>query len=439
MNVVTNAIDKHQVELTITVDEKEVAKAFNQAVKRIATQVNIPGFRKGKAPRKVLEAQYGVDAIKGEAFDILVNSSYGKALTEGEFTPVSEPQVETIVFEEGKALEYKATFTKKPEVTLGQYKGLEAEKEDATVSEEEVEKQLEGIRAQHAELVVAPEGTAIANDDFAVIDFAGSVDGVPFDGGEGKSYPLQIGSNSFIPGFEEQLIGAKAGDDVVVKVTFPAEYFVADLAGKEAEFKVHVHDVKRKELPVLDDEFAKKTSAYESFEALKADLRKQLEQNKERQSVEKYGAAIIEQAVTGSTVEIPEIMVEDRIDTMLEEMDMNLAQRGMNLNSYLKMIGKEREELRNEYRDVAAENVKTDLVLEAVQKAEGITVSPEDMNYEIFTMAQNFGADPKEVFEIITKEGRIAMLAGTVGRKKAAAFILDNAKGADQEEAKAAE
>ncbi len=438
MNVVTNAIDKHQVELTITVEEKEVAKAFNQAVRRIAAQVNIPGFRKGKAPRKVLEAQFGADAIKGEAFDILVNSSYAQALREGDLTPVSEPNIETVVFEEGKDLEYKATFTKKPEVTLGQYKELEAVKDDATVSEEEVEKQLEGIRAQHAELVVAPEGTEIAKDDFAVIDFAGSVDGVPFDGGEGKSYPLQIGSNSFIPGFEDQLIGAKAGDDVVVKVTFPADYFVSDLAGKEAEFKVHVHDVKRKELPVLDDEFAKTTSAYESIEALKADLRKQLEQNKARQVEEKYGAAIIEQAVKGSTVEIPEVMVEERIDTMLEEMDMNLAQRGMNLNSYLKMIGKEREELRKEYRDVAEENVKTDLVLEAVQKAEGITVTPDDMNFEIFTMAQNFGADPKEVFEIISKEGRISMLAGTVGRKKAAAFILDHVKGA-QEAAKDAE
>lgn len=438
MNVVTNAIDKHQVELTITVEENEVAKAFNQAVRRIAAQVNIPGFRKGKAPRKVLEAQFGAEAIKGEAFDILVNSSYAQALREGDLTPVSEPNIETVVFEEGKDLEYKATFTKKPEVTLGQYKDLEAVKDDATVSEEEVEKQLEGIRAQHAELVVAPEGTEIAKDDFAVIDFAGSVDGVPFDGGEGKSYPLQIGSNSFIPGFEDQLIGAKAGDDVVVKVTFPADYFVNDLAGKEAEFKVHVHDVKRKELPVLDDEFAKTTSAYESIEALKADLRKQLEQNKARQVEEKYGAAIIEQAVKGSTVEIPEVMVEERIDTMLEEMDMNLAQRGMNLNSYLKMIGKEREELRKEYRDVAEENVKTDLVLEAVQKAEGITVTPDDMNFEIFTMAQNFGADPKEVFEIISKEGRISMLAGTVGRKKAAAFILDHVKGA-QEAAKDAE
>lgn len=431
MNVIANPVDQHKVALTITVEEKEVGKAVKQAVNRIAQQVNIPGFRKGKAPRKVLEMQFGKEAIMEEAFNILVNKSYSEALTSQELVAVSDPDIETVTFEEGKPLEYVATFTKKPEVTLGEYKGLEVTKDEVVVTEEEVQKQLDQIRDQQAKMVVAGEGATLQNNDFAVIDFAGSVDGVPFDGGEGKSYPLQIGSGNFIPGFEEQLIGAKSGDDVTVKVTFPEEYFVKELAGKEAEFQTHIHDIKHKELPELTDEFAKEVSAYETMAELEADLRKKLQADAEKRAAEKYTGELIQTVVNNSQVEVPEIMVEERIDNMLQEMDMNLSGRGMNLNSYLKMMNKTEEELRGDYKETATANVKTDLVLEAIAKAENIEVTPDDMNMEIYTMAQNFGADPKEVWDIIVKEGRVAMLAGTVGRKKAAALIIANAKGAE--------
>lgn len=439
MNVIANQVDQHQVTLTITVDEKEVTKAVKQAVKQIASQVNIPGFRKGKAPRKVLEMQYGKGAILDEALNILVNKTYGEALSQAAVTPVTDPEIETVTFEEGKALEYKATITKKPEVTLGEYKGLDITKDEAVVTDEDVKKQLDNIRQQHANMVVAEEGTTLANDDFAVIDFAGTVDGTPFDGGEGKSYPLQIGSGNFIPGFEEQLIGAKSGDDVTVKVSFPADYFVADLAGKEAEFKVHIHDIKRKELPVLDDAFAKEVSAYETMGELEADLRKKLQADAEKRAVENYNSEIIKTVVENSSVDIPEVMIEERIDNMLQELDMNLSGRGMNLNSYLKMLNKTEEDLRTDYKETAAENVKTDLVLEAVAAAEDIKVTPDDMNFEIYTMAQNFGADPKDVWDIIVKEGRVAMLSRTVSRKKAASLIVNSVKGAPSAEAEVAE
>lgn len=439
MNVTVNPVDQHKVTLTIEVPAKEVTKGIAQAVKRIAGQVNIPGFRKGKAPRRILEMNFGKDAILEEAFELLAGRAYNEALREQEIVPVSEPEIERVTFEEGKDLVFKATLTKRPEVTLGEYKGLEAEKQDATVTDEQIQEQLDNIRNQQAKMVVADKDAKLQKDDFAVIDFAGSIDGKPFDGGEGKSYPLQIGSGNFIPGFEDQLIGHVAGDDVDVKVTFPEDYFVKELAGKEAVFKVHVHDIKRKELPELNDEFAKEASSYDTIEELKADLRKKMEEDATGRAIDTYNAALIEQAVKNATVDIPEIMVDDRVEQMIQELAMNMESRGLKLDDYLKFSNKTLEALKEEYKANAAENVRADLVLEAIAKEENIQVTTEDMNMEIFTMAQNFGADPKEVWNIIAKEGRVSMLASSVARKKAARFIIEHAKGAEtakSEEAK---
>ena len=434
MNATVTPVDQHKVTLTIEVPAKDVTKGIQQAVKRIAGQVNIPGFRKGKAPRRILELNFGKEAILEEAFDVIAGRAYKEALTANEIIPVSEPEIERVTFEEGKDLVFKATLTKRPEVTLGEYKGLEAEKQDATVTDEQIQEQLDNIRNQQAKMVVADADAKLQKDDFAVIDFAGSIDGKPFDGGEGKSYPLQIGSGSFIPGFEDQLIGHAAGDDVEVKVTFPEDYFVKELANKEAVFKVHVHDIKRKELPELNDEFAKEASSYETMEELKADLRKNMEEDAAHRAIDAYNAAIIEQAVKNASVDIPEIMVDDRVEQMIQEMAMNLESRGLKLEDYLKFSNKTMESLREEYKANAAENVRADLVLEAIAKAENVEVKPEDMNMEIYMMAQQFGADPKEVMNIIVKEGRVAMLRNSVARKKAARLIIEQAKGAESEE-----
>lgn len=434
MNATVTPVDQHKVTLTIEVPAKDVTKGIQQAVKRIAGQVNIPGFRKGKAPRRILEMNFGKEAILEEAFDVIAGRAYQEALTANEINPVSEPEIERVTFEEGKDLVFKATLTKRPEVTLGEYKGLEAEKQDATVTDEQIQEQLDNIRNQQAKMVVADADAKLQKDDFAVIDFAGSIDGKPFDGGEGKSYPLQIGSGSFIPGFEDQLIGHAAGDDVEVKVTFPEDYFVKELANKEAVFKVHVHDIKRKELPELNDEFAKEASSYETMEELKADLRKNMEEDAAHRAIDAYNAAIIEQAVKNASVDIPEIMVDDRVEQMIQEMAMNLESRGLKLEDYLKFSNKTMESLREEYKANAAENVRADLVLEAIAKAENVEVKPEDMNMEIYMMAQQFGADPKEVMNIIVKEGRVAMLRNSVARKKAARLIIEQAKGAESEE-----
>lgn len=431
MKATVKNVDQHIVELNIEVPAADVAAGIKAAVKRIASQVNVPGFRKGKAPRKIIEMNYGKDVVLNEAYDFLVNQNYTAALQENEIVPVSQPEIEQVQFEEGKDLVFKATVTKRPEVKLGDYKGLDAKKEEATVSDEQIEEQLKNIAEQQAEMVVADKGAKVEKGDFAVIDFKGTVDGKAFDGGEGKGYPLQIGSGNFIPGFEDQLIGAQAGEDVTVKVTFPEDYFVADLAGKEAEFATHVHDIKRKQLPELNDEFAKANSSYETIAELKADLRKKMEEDAERRAVDAYNGELIKTAVSNAEVDIPEVMITDRIEQMIQELAMSMEGRGLKLEDYLKFSNKTVEELREEYKDTAAENVRADLVLDAVAVAENIEVTPDDMNREIFMMAQNFGANPQEVWDIIAKEGRVSMLAGSVARKKAARFIVDNAKGAE--------
>ena len=431
MKATLKNVDQHVVELTIEVPAADVTAGIKAAVKRIASQVNVPGFRKGKAPRNVIEMNYGKEAVLNEAYDFLVNQNYTAALQENKIVPVSQPEIEQVQFEEGKDLIFKATVTKRPDVKLGDYKGLDAKKEEAKVTDEQIQDQLKNIAEQQAEMVVADKDAKVEQGDFAVIDFKGTVDGKAFDGGEGKSYPLQIGSGNFIPGFEDQLVGAKAGDDVTVKVTFPEDYFVADLAGKEAEFATHIHDIKRKQLPELNDEFAKANSSYETIEELKADLRKKMEEDAERRAVDAYNGELIKTAVENAEVDIPEVMVADRVEQMIQELAMSMEGRGLKLEDYLKFSNKTVEELREEYKETAAENVRTDLVLDAIAVEEKIEVTPDDMNREIFMMAQNFGANPQEVWDIIAKEGRVSMLAGSVARKKAARFIVDNAKGAE--------
>ena len=404
MNVTVNEVDQHKVTLHIEVPAKDASKAAAAACKNLANRVNIPGFRRGKAPRMVLESFLGKDAVKQEIFEAIANKAYSDALKEKDIVPVTDPEINVICDEKGKDVVFETTITKK----------------------------------QHSKLVVAPEGTEIAKDDFAVIDFKGTVDGVAFEGGEGKAYPLQIGSGSFIPGFEDQLIGCKAGDEKDVTVTFPEDYFEKSLAGKEAVFAVKVNDVKRSELPAINDEFAKEAGKFDTVDELKADIRKRLESRASFQALEKFNSEVLKTAVNAAEVDIPQVMIDDKIDQMIEELSMKLETQRMNLDDYLKYMGQDMDKLKEQYAEPAKENVKMDLVLEAIAKAESIEVKDIDLQAEIITMAQNFGADPKEVYKIIMKEHRVPMLVQSVGRKKAASFILKNAVDTN-EEAKAEE
>ena len=426
MKVTVENGENQQVTLTIEVEAAEVNKAVDQACKRLANRVSIPGFRKGKAPRMIVERHVGKDAVLQEAFDIVAPKALSKAFDEQKIDPVTRPSVDIETLEEGKDLVFKATVTPRPEVKLGDYKGLNVPKNEVNITDEDVEKQLKTFQDRQGKLVDAPEGAEVKDGDFTTLDFKGFVDGEAFDGGEGKDDPLQIGSNSFIPGFEDQLVGAKIGEERDVNVKFPEEYHAKELAGKDATFKCTIRSIKTKELPAIDDELAKKVSKFETLDELKADIRKNLEENAERTAENDQKSAAIEMATNNITVDIPAVMIDNRVTAMIQEMAMRLEQQGMKLEQYLQYAGTDIAKLREQYRETAEKNVKTDLMLEEVAKAEDIKVEAKDLDEEVAAMAAAYGATPQQVQKIIKEQGRIGDLAASVLRKKTAQFIIDN-------------
>lgn len=427
MNVTVERVG-NDATLKITLPAEEVNKGFKKAVVKIAGQVNIPGFRKGKAPRNIIEMHYGKEAVKQEAFELVANQCYTEALEQEKLIPVSDPKVEDSVFEENKDMELTIKVTLKPEVKLGDYKELHVEKEAVEITDEAVEEQVQGLRSRHAKMVEAEEGAVIEKGDFAIIDFAGTVDGEPFSGGEGKGYPLEVGSNSFIPGFEDQLVGLKKGDSTDVDVTFPEEYFVKELAGKQAIFKVNVQDVKRKELPELTDEYVAANSDCKTVEELRASYKERMQKAAENNAQIAYEKALIDLAVANAEFEVPEIMIEDRVTQMIDEMRMSLEARKLTLEQYMQYSGIDMKQLRERQHEAAVENVKTDLVLDAIAKAENIQVSMEDVDSELSAIASQHGATLEDVKKIIKSNGTMGLLLANILRRKAAHVIIDSAK-----------
>ena len=425
MKATMEKIDNNKVVFAIEVPQTEVTKAVEKAYRKLANKVNIPGFRKGKTPRNILERHIGKEAILDEAFEILASPAYAAALEENNIEPVSHPEIDVVTLAEDKDLVFKVTVVAKPELTLGQYKGLKVAETAVEVTEEQIDAKIETMRQSHAKMVVA-EGAAIADGDFAIIDFEGFVDGIAFPGGGGKAHPLQIGSNSFIPGFETQLIGVKAGETVDVNVTFPTEYHAPDLAGKEAVFKVTVNDVKRQELPVVDNEFVKDVSEFDTVEELKADIKNKLEVAATEKAGHEFRNEAIKQAVENSTVEIPEIMVEDRITKMIEDLSANMESRGMKFEDYIKYMNTDIKAVRENYRESALIGVKTDMLMEAIVRAEALEVSVEEIDAEIGVIAKGYGAEVADVKAIISGQGKMSFVVDSILRKKAAQLIIDS-------------
>lgn len=427
MNVTVERVE-NEATLKITAPAAEVNAGYKKAVKKIADQVNIPGFRKGKAPRAIIEMHYGKDAVKQEAFEIVANKAYSEALDQEKLIPVSDPKVEESTFEEGKNMELTIKVTLKPEPELGEYKGLHVEKKEVEVTDEQVDAQIKDMMGRDAKMVVAEEGAVIEKGDFAIIDFAGTVDGEPFSGGEGKGYPLEVGSNSFIPGFEDQLVGLSKGDSTDVEVTFPEDYFVKDLAGKEAIFKVNIQDVKRKELPELNDEYVASKTDFKTVEELRANYKERMQKAAEANAKAEYEHELIDLAVANAKFSVPEIMIEDKISQMVEEMKMSLESRKMSLDMYMQYTGLDMAKIRENQRPVAEENVKTDLVLDAIAKAEDIQVDMADVDAEIAAISAQHGASPEEVKKIIKGNGTMGLLLANILRRKAAHVVIDSAK-----------
>lgn len=435
MKVTTEKIENQQVVLEITVPAEELEKAYAQAFKNISKQVNIPGFRKGKAPKKMVEKHVGVEYIMDEAFKTVYNASFGEAVDESKQVPVSRVDLEEVQLELGKDVIYKTTFTAKPEVKLGQYKEVKVAKADTTVSDADVDAQLARMLDRQADMVEAEEGAAVENGNFITLDFKGTVDGEAFAGGESKDYPLEVGSNSFIPGFEEQLVGMKVGEEKDVNVTFPEEYHSEELKGKAAVFACKVNSIKRKVLPAMDDEFAKKASTFETLDELKADVRKNLQTAADNKAVNEKREAVLDAISEAAEVEIPNVMIETRINNMINQMAMNIEQQGMKLEQYLQFTGTDMSKLRENCKETAQKNVRIDLVLEAVATAEGIKVEDADLQAEIAGMAAQYGATPAQIKKIIAENGQIGSLIDTIMRRKAMELVVSSAVESDEVQA----
>ncbi len=413
--------------LTVEVAAEKVDEALDKAFKKVVKQINVPGFRKGKMPRQMFEKKFGVESLFQDALEFLVNENYPLAIDETGIEPVDQPEIDFEMEDLGKHKDFKFTakVTVKPEVTLGDYKGLEVTKQDTTVTDEEIEQQLKDQQARLAELVVKEDG-AVEEGDTAVIDFEGFQDGVAFEGGKGDNYSLEIGSGSFIPGFEEQLVGVKAGESKDVVVTFPEEYHAAELAGKEATFKVTVKEVKAKELPELDDDLASEIDAeVESLDQLRTKLKEKTVAEKESASETALRDDLVEKAAENATIDIPEAMVESEINRMLQEYDQSLQMQGMNLDLYYQFSGQDEAALRAQMKEDAQSRVRVALVLEAIAEAEKIEASEEDINAELEKMSEQFKMDAEQIKSVL---GGTTVLEHDVKIRKTVEFLVENAK-----------
>ena len=413
----------NEVKLEITVEAEKFENAMKKVYFQNAKYFNIPGFRKGKAPMNIVEKYYGAQIFYEDAFNEVATEAYEEALTENKIDVVSRPEVDIAQMEKGKDLIFTAVVQTKPEVKLGKYKGIEIQKIEYKVDKKDVDHELEHMQEHNSRLVTVDD-RPLENGDTATIDFEGFVDGVAFEGGKAEGHELEIGSGTFIPGFEEQLIGMELENEKEIKVTFPKEYFSKDLAGKDATFKVKLHDIKKKELPELDDEFAKDVSEFDTLEELKKSIKEKLTKNKEQR--EKYETeAVLKAVCEDSKLDIPSGMIELEIDNMLKDFEQRLSYQGLNLEQYLKMIGKTEEEMRKEYEPQAIEAIKSRLVLEAIMKAEKIEASEEEIKAKMEEMAKSYG---KDVEELSKNENLKNYLAEGIKSEKALEFIVNNAK-----------
>ncbi|MCM3717035.1 trigger factor [Fictibacillus phosphorivorans] len=421
-------LEGNQGVLTVEVEASEVDTALDQAFKKVVKKVNVPGFRKGKMPRKLFEQRFGVESLYQDALDILLPKAYGDAVQETGIEPVDRPEVDIEKMEQGSNLVFTAKVIVKPEVKLGEYKGLEVEKTETEVTDEDVQNELTRLQEQQAELVVKEDG-AIENGDTVNIDFEGFVDGEAFEGGKAENYSLEIGSGSFIPGFEEQLVGEKAGTEKEVNVTFPEEYHAEELAGKPAVFKVKIHDIKTKQLPELNDEFAQEVEGdAETLEDLKKELRTKLEESKKQEAENKTRETVIEKASENAEMEIPEAMVNTELDRMVQEFGQRLQMQGMNLDLYYQFSGTSEEALREQMKEDAQKRVRTNLVLEAIVEAENIEVSEEEIDAELSKMAEMYQMEVEQIKQMLAMQGGNDAVAADLKVRKAIDFLVENSK-----------
>ena len=417
--------NKNELKLEFTVAAEKFEDAMKKVYFQTAKYFNIPGFRKGKAPMKIVEKYYGESIFYEDAFNEILKEEYDKELKENDITAVSYPEFDIKQMEKGKDLIFTATVQVKPEVKLGKYKGIELKKVEYTVKDEDINHELGHMQERNSRIVTV-EDKPVEKGNIAVIDFEGFVDDKPFEGGKAEGYELEIGSNTFIPGFEDQIIGMKKDEEKDIKVKFPEEYFSKELAGKDAVFKVKVNEIKKKELPELDDEFAKDVSEFDTLDELKADIKSKLE--KQNADKEKYETeeAVVKALCENTKVDIPSGMIETEVDNMLKDFESRLSYQGLKLEQYLKMLGKTEEEMRKEYEPQAIEGIKSRLAIEAVIKAEKIEATDKEVEDKMKEMAKNYGRENDETF--LKNENVRKYIKEGLESEKAIDLLIKNAK-----------
>lgn len=416
-----------KITLEVELEASEFQVAVNKAAKKLANKVNIPGFRKGKVPKNVLKQFIGSEAICAEAVDDILPNTYIKALEQEKIEPIDQPSIDMVQFEEGKPLIFTAEIPVKPDVELGEYKGVEVEHKNPEVTEKDVENYLSAMQQRHAQIETVPD-KVLENGDTAIIDFEGFLDGEPFEGGRGENYNLVIGSKTFIPGFEEQLIGMKPGDEKEITVTFPEDYQNDIIKGKEVTFKVKLNEVKIKKLMPIDDEFAKDISEFETLEELKQDVENRLKKLAEQENEQQLRNKVLDKVAKNCQVDVPEVLVNRKIDDLIKDMEFRIRQQGLTLENYLKFTNTSLEQLREQYKENALYSVKVDLILEAIAKAENIDISEEELNKEIEKIAEHNNQQSDKIKEFLMAQERLDALKDSLIIDKTVSFLIENAK-----------
>ena len=410
MSLQVEKMEKNMAKLTIEVSAEELEKALQGAYNKQKGQISVPGFRKGKVPRQMIEKMYGAAIFYDDAANALIPEAYSKAYDESGLEIVSQPKIEVVQIEKGKPFIFTAEVATKPEVTLGEYKGLKVDKVSNRVTAKEVDAKLEEEQKKNARTITV-EDRAVQDGDEVVLDFEGFVNGVAFAGGKGENYPLTIGSGSFIPGFEEQLIGVEAEKEVEVNVTFPAEYHAEDLAGKEAVFKCTVHEIKTKELPELDDEFAAEVSEFDTLDEYKADIKAKIKEQKIAEGKRQKEDQAVEKAVANATMEIPEAMIDTQVQQMAQEFAQRMQSQGLTMEQYFQFTGLTADKMMEEMRPQAVKRIETRLVLEAIAKAENIEITEEKVDEEIAKMAEMYKMEVEKLKEYMGEAEKEQMKA----------------------------
>lgn len=426
MSVQVEKLEKNMAKLTIEVSAQDLEKAIEDAFQKNKNRISVPGFRKGKVPRKMVEKMYGQEIFYEDAANALIPDAYEKALDECAEDIVSSPKIDVVQIEAGKPFIFTAEVALKPEVKLGKYKGVTVDRISTEVTDEEVDAEVERERENNARNVEVTD-RPVKDGDITTIDFEGFVDGVPFEGGKGENYPLTIGSGAFIPGFEEQLIGVEIGKEVEVNVTFPEDYQAEELKGKAAVFKCTVKEIKEKELPELDDEFASEVSEFETLAEYKADVRGKLEEKKAKEAKDAREAAVIDAIVKDSDMEIPQAMLETQQKQMVDEFAQRIQMQGLSMEQYMQFTGASYDQLTEQVKPQAEKRIRSRLVLEAVAKAENITATDEEFEEELKVMAQAYQMEVDKVREMLPEKST-AQIKEDIAVRKAAQFAVENAK-----------